>query len=417
MHRLSTLAEVFLVFLRLGLSSFGGPVAHLGYFHETFVRRRGWLSENDYAQMVLLCQLLPGASSSQVGMTIGVLRAGPWGALAAWLGFTLPSAVVMTMFALVLQNFSSALSSSALHGLKWAALAVVAHALVAMARALCPDVSRRVLAVFTALPLVFVEHSGLQLALLALGGLVGMVFFAESPAPQGPELSPRLSTKLGWTALFFFFVLLFALPFFAHAFGHPFFILFDVFFRTGALVFGGGHVVLPLLTREFVDPGILSADVFLAGYGAAQTVPGPLFSFAGFLGAASVGLGGTPLQSAFVAPPLLVTGVSPVAAAAVSIVAIFLPSFLLLFGVLPFWGRLQGFHVVRKALTGFHASVVGFLLAALLLPFLVQPAPPWQGLLLFLGAFAALQFLRCPAWFVVLLSGFGSMALSWPANP
>lgn len=161
MHRLSMLAEVFLVFLRLGLSSFGGPVTHLGYFHETFVRRRGWLSENDYAQIVLLCQLLPGASSSQLGMTIGMLRVGPWGALAAWLGFTLPSAIVMTMFALVLKDFFSVLHSGAVHGLKWAALAVVAQAVVAMARALCPDVSRRVLAVFIALPLIFVEHSGL----------------------------------------------------------------------------------------------------------------------------------------------------------------------------------------------------------------------------------------------------------------
>jgi chromate transporter len=340
--------EVFAAALRLGLTSFGGPIAHLGYFRREYVTRRGWLDETAFADLVALCQFLPGPASSQLGIAIGTRRAGMTGGLAAWLGFTLPSAVALTLFGLL--TASTDLSTAGwVHGLKLAAVAVVAQAVWAMAGSLTPDLPRRLIAVVAAVVALAWATPISQVAIIAGGALLGRWLLAPRQATiAGPEPSP-VSRRVGVVSLALFAALLLGLPLLIGPGGQPV-ALFDGFYRSGALVFGGGHVVLPLLHATVVDPGWVGDDRFLAGYGAAQAVPGPLFTFAAYLGAVE-----RPSPNGIVG-------------AIVALVAIFLPGLLLIFGTLPFWDWLRRSVGFRRALMGTNAAVVGILLAALYAP-------------------------------------------------
>src|SRR5258707_12884153 len=331
--------EVLGVFFRLGLTSFGGPVAHLGYFREEFVHRRRWLDDKSYADLVALCQFLPGPASSQVGIAIGLLRGGYAGALAAWIGFTLPSAVAMVLFGYGVGALGNAAGSGWLHGLKVAAVAVVAQAVLGMARTLAPDRARATLAVAAVILALGAPSSGGQIGGIVLGGIVGALLLRG-----GEEIA------LGALLLAVFFVLLIGLPLLATAIPSQALKEFDAFYRAGSLVFGGGHVVLPLLQASVVPPGWVDNDAFLAGYGAAQAVPGPLFTFAAYLG------------TVMGPPPNGWIGAS------ICLIAIFLPSFLLVIGALPFWEQLRRRPVAQASLRGVNAAVVGLLLAALYQP-------------------------------------------------
>ncbi|SDP28315.1 chromate transporter [Ralstonia sp. 25mfcol4.1] len=387
--------EVFVVFLRLGLTSFGGPVAHLGYFREAFVAQRRWLSEHAYADIVALCQFLPGPASSQVGMVVGLSRAGYLGALAAWIGFTLPSAVALILFALGLSRYGNLIPAGALHGLKVAAVGVVAQAVWGMARSLCPDAPRITLMALAAVAVSLVPSPACQLGVMVVAGLIGARRFRSSDAVPHEPLSVPVGHGLALLCLVAFAVLLVGLPFAARASGNHAVALFDAFYRAGALVFGGGHVVLPLLQAAVVPPGWVDNDTFLAGYGAAQAVPGPLFTFAAFLGAAGT---------------LAPNGWS---GGALCVVAIFAPSFLLVFGALPFWERLRRHGATRAALAGVNAAVVGLLLAALYHPVWTSAVLAPADFALALLALVALAVWRVPPWAVVLacaLAGWGLQA-------
>jgi chromate transporter len=381
---------VLRVFLRLGLTSFGGPVAHLGYFRAEFVERRGWLDESAYADIVALCQFLPGPASSQVGISIGILRAGLPGAFAAWLGFTGPSAVAMILFGYGVTAFRNLADSAWLHGLKIVAVAVVAQAVWGMAKNLCPDRERATIAVGAAMVALAIPSAPGQIGAIAAGALIGWGVLRGGPHPrQQGSLAVRLPRAWSVAALVTFFALLIGLPVLATALPSHTVALADAFYRSGALVFGGGHVVLPLLQAEVVPPGWVTNDAFLAGYGAAQAVPGPLFTFAAYLGTV---MGPTPNG--------WLGGV-------ICLVAIFLSSFLLLVGALPFWDTLRRRPAVQLALRGVNAAVVGLLLAALY-------KPVWTSAILGPGDFAIaiLAFLllalwEVPPWLVVM---FGAAA-------
>jgi chromate transporter len=384
---------VLAVFFRLGLTSFGGPIAHLGYFREEFVVRRRWLTEAAYADLVALCQFLPGPASSQVGMGIGLLRAGLPGAGAAWLGFTLPSALVMILFALLVTDLDPG-SAGWLRGLKIMAVAVVAQAVHGMARSLCPDRARASLAAAASVLALLVPGSGGQLAAIMLGGAVGLFLPREAPAGQGEMLLVRVPAGLAAGALLLCVLLLAGLPLLAESTGSTALAIFDRFYRTGALVFGGGHVVLPLLQGAVVAPGWVDPDRFLAGYAMAQAVPGPLFTFAGYLGA------------------VLKPEPNGILGGLLCLAAIFLSSFLLVLGTLPFWASLRRRPLVRGILAGINAAVVGILLAALYDPVWVssihRPADFALALLLFL----LLAIWRLPVWLVVAAAAAGGMASS-----
>jgi chromate transporter len=345
--------EVFGVALRLGLTSFGGPIAHIGYFRREYVERRRWLDEHAFADLVALCQSLPGPASSQLGIAIGTRRAGMAGGIAAWLGFTMPSAVAMTAFALLAARFDIA-DAAWVHGLKLAAVAVVAQAVYTMARTLTPDWPRRVVAGLAAVAAFAWASPFAQIALIALGALVGLLVLAPPPlVPGGHQASP-ISRPVGVAAFGLFLALLLGLTLLQGASDAQPIALFGAFYRAGSLVFGGGHLVLPLLDSTVVTPGWVTQSQFLAGYGAAQAMPGPLFTFSAYLGAASS------------VPPNGWLG------AVIALVAIFLPSFFLIFAALPFWDDLRGSVRFRRALSGTNAAVVGILLAALY-------APVWTG--------------------------------------
>jgi chromate transporter len=378
---------LFLIFLRLGLTSFGGPIAHLGYFRDEFVTRRRWLGERAYADLVALCQFLPGPASSQVGMAIGLARHGYRGALAAWAGFTLPSALAMILFALGLARHGDLLPAGALHGLKIVAVAVVAQAVWGMARSLCPDAPRVTLMALAACVVLALPGAGAQVGVIAAAGLVGLVLLRPEPVAAHEPLPLTLRRRAGvfWLALFF--ALLVGLPILARLWPAPALTVTDAFFRAGALVFGGGHVVLPLLQAAVVPAGWVDGQSFLAGYGAAQAVPGPLFTFAAFLGAAMHG-----------SPSGWLGGL-------LCLAAIFAPSFLLVAGALPFWEALRRNARMRAALAGINAAVVGVLLAALYDPVWVQAIGAPRDFALALLAFVALVFWRLPPWLVVLACG------------
>jgi chromate transporter len=386
--KLST-SQVFLAFLKLGLTSFGGPVAHLGYYREEFVVRRRSLSEESYVDLVALCQFLPGPASTQTAIGIGLSQAGLRGGLAAWCGFTLPSALAMILFAYGVTHMEAAARSDWLHGLKVVAVAVVAQAIWGMAKALCPDRPRGSLAIFAALlTLTWPGVTG-QLAAIAVGALIGLTLlrYAE-PVNHQPQLF-RLGRGLSLASLGLFCLLLLLLPLLARDGGHAL-ALFDSFYRTGSLVFGGGHVVLPLLQAEMVGPGWINNDLFLAGYGAAQAVPGPLFTFAAYLGAAG-------LQT----PNGWLGGL-------LCLLAIFLPSLLLLVGILPFWDVLRRNRRVRAALVGVNAAVVGLLLAAFYNPIWRSGILSAADFMLALAAFGLLVLWKAPPWLVVAATGLGA---------
>jgi len=385
---------VFLIFLRLGLTSFGGPVAHLGYFRHEFVTRRGWLSERSYGDLVALCQFLPGPASSQVGIALGLSRAGYGGALAAWLGFTLPSAVVLILFALGIAQHSTAIPPGALHGLKVVAVAVVAQAVWGMARNLCTDAPRITLMLLAACVALLQSSAWGQVGVISAAAVAGLLLFKPTPPAAHDALPVTISRRAGAMWLSLFVLVLAGLPILAHWLPNPGLALTDAFYRTGALVFGGGHVVLPLLQAEVVPTGWVSNDVFLAGYGAAQAMPGPLFTFAAFLGA-----------SMTQAPTGWLGGL-------LCLLAIFAPSFLLVMGALPFWESLRRSPRTQAALAGVNAAVVGLLLAALYQPVWTSAIFTAQDFGLVLIGVVALMVWKLPPWLVVVGSGAAGWLLS-----
>jgi chromate transporter len=391
--RKGSFLEVLRVFLRLGLTSFGGPVAHLGYFRAEFVERRKWLDEAHYVDIVALCQFLPGPASSQTGITIGILRAGLPGAFAAWIGFSGPSAVAMILFAYGVGSLGGVSHVAWLHGLKIVAVAVVAQAVWGMARNLCPDRERASIAIGAALLALGVPSAAGQIGAIAVGGLIGWRLFPPAAVTHTASLAVRIGRPLAVSMLALFF-LLFALPALAASLHSHLVALIASFYRSGALVFGGGHVVLPLLQQSVVPPGWVTNDAFLAGYGAAQAVPGPLFTFAAYLGAVM-----GPAPNGWIGGLICVS-------------AIYLPSFLLLIGVLPFWDALRHRNAIRAALTGVNAAVVGLLLAALYRPVwtsaIFGPADFALGIL----AFLLLVMWRVPPWLVVILGAIGASVVA-----
>ena len=386
--------EVLRVFLRLGLTCFGGPVAHIGYFRNEFVVRRKWIDEHAYADLVGLCQFLPGPASSQVGFSIGLMRAGYAGALAAWAGFTLPSAALLVLFAYGAGALQGPVGQGLLHGLKLTAVAIVAQAVWGMARNLCPDRERASIAVAAALLILLSGTSAAQVGAIILGGLAGLwLCRSEAPAPSGHVEIP-VSRRAGLVALAGFFVLLAGLPLLRNATGSSGLALFDAFYRSGALVFGGGHVVLPLLREAFVGTGWVSDDAFLAGYGAAQAVPGPLFTFAAYLG----------------------TVVAPdphgVAGAVLGLVGIFLPGILILLGALPFWDSFRNRAGAQAAMRGVNDAVVGVLGAALYDPVWTSSVHSPQDFAVALVGFALLAVWRAPPLGVVVFSAAAAAAMA-----
>lgn len=386
--------SVFLVFLRLGLTSFGGPIAHLGYFREEFVARRRWLSERSYVDLVALCQFLPGPASSQVGIGLGLSRAGFSGAVAAWAGFTLPSAMILVLFAKGVSTWGSAFPSGLLHGLKIVAVAVVAQAVWGMARNLCTDVPRVTIAAFSACAALLWPNAMGQIGVIVCAAVVGLTLFKPAQGQAAESLPISISRKVGVISLVVFFSLLAGLPLLMEALPSQTLSMVHDFYRAGSLVFGGGHVVLPLLQTATVPNGWVANDTFLAGYGVAQAVPGPLFTFAAFLGA-----------SMNVQP-------SGWVGASVCLIAIFAPSFLLVIGVLPFWEQLRHSFRTQAALSGVNAGVVGLLLAALYNPVWTSAILKPQDFGLALIALVALMFWKAPPWLVVLGSGLIGWLLS-----
>jgi len=386
--------SVFLVFLRLGLTSFGGPIAHLSYFREAFVARRQWLSERSYAELVALCQLLPGPASSQVGIALGLSQAGFAGAFAAWAGFTLPSAVILTLCAQGLGTWEGAAPSGLLHGLKIVAVAVVAQAVWGMARSLCTDVGRVTIALLAACTALLWPTAIGQIAVISGSAIAGLMLLKLPGGPAGEGLPFSVRRKVGLAALMLFFALLVGLPLLVRIWPSQALAMVHAFYSSGSLVFGGGHVVLPLLQSATVPNGWVANDTFLAGYGLAQAIPGPLFTFAAFLGASMN------------AQPSGWTG------ATVALLAIFTPSFLLVIGVLPFWEALRRSARSQSALAGVNAGVVGLLLAALYHPVWTSAIAKPADFAWALIAFMVLMFWKWPPWLVVVGCGMLGWLLS-----
>ncbi|WP_418953558.1 chromate efflux transporter [Zeimonas sediminis] len=392
--------EVFLAFLRLGLSSFGGPVAHLGYFRTEFVERRRWLDDRDYSDLVALCQFLPGPASSQVGIGLGLSRAGWAGALAAWCGFTLPSAFALVLFAWGIGHYAGLAASGAVHGLKVVAVAVVAQAVWGMSRSLCPDRPRAAIAIGAALLTLLLPTALAQVGAIVVAGLVGWRWLALPAAAPAGHRGYGVSARAGAIAIAIFLALLVALPVWAAASGSAFVALLDGFYRAGALVFGGGHVVLPLLQSAVVPAGFADAETFIAGYGAAQAVPGPLFTFAAFLGtvaqapdAASAGWGAG--------------WIGGWRGGLAMLVAIFVPAFLLVVGALPFWEAMRRRPGIQSTMAGINAGVVGILLAALYDPVWTSAIRSREDFALALAAFGLLVWAKASPLLVVALAAAG----------
>ncbi len=386
--------QVFLTFLRLGFTSFGGPVAHLGYFQTEFVERKKWLNQRAYADLVALCQFLPGPASSQVGIGIGLTKAGIAGAFAAWIAFTTPSAVALAAFGYGVIAFEGVIDSGAIHGLKVVAVAVVAQAVWGMARSLCPDAQRVTVAVLAAIGVLAAPGPLAQVGVIVAGGLVGLVLFRDDVDEEPTALGVGVGRGLAVSCLVLFFVGLIALPFIAAGSSDQTLQLVDSFYRSGSLVFGGGHVVLPLLQNEVVPSGWVTDGAFLAGYGAAQAVPGPLFTFSAYLGA--------------------VMGPEPngVLGALICLLAIFAPSFLLVIGALPFWDALRRHRAMRNALLGINAAVVGLLLAAFYSPVWTSGILSASDFALAMIAFVLLVFWKVAPWLVVLLGAAGGWVVT-----
>lgn len=389
MKKNNLLLEILLVSTKLGLTSFGGPVAHLGYFHEEYVRKRKWLDEQGYANLVALCQFLPGPASSQVGIGIGVLRGGLLGGILAFIGFTIPSVIVLILFALILQGMEIG-NTGWIHGLKIVAVGVVAHAIMGMAQKLTPDLSRKTIALFALIGTLLWQTALTQVGIILLAAAVGYFIYKGQIEDSSANIQFPISRKFASVCLGLFFGLLILLPILRELSASSWVAMFDSFYRSGSLVFGGGHVVLPLLEREFVPSGWLSKEAFLAGYGAAQAVPGPLFTFAAYIGAVMGGWAGG----------LLAT------------IAIFLPAFLLVLGTLPFWNSLSHNPKIKGALMGVNAAVVGILISAFY-------DPIWTSTILnpIDFAFAALLFSmlaywKLPPWVIVVTGIIGGYLLN-----
>jgi chromate transporter len=385
-----SLLEILFVSTRLGLTSFGGPIAHLGYFHEEYIRRRKWMDEKSYADLVALCQFLPGPASSQVGIGIGVMRAGLLGGILAFIGFTLPSVIALILFALLIQG-SNVTDASWIHGLKIVAVVIVAHAILGMAGKLTPDLPRKSIALFALVGTLLWQTAFIQIGVIILAGVVGYIIYKNQSDNNQSQLIFPISKKIGAICLFLFFGLLIFLPILREITSLSWVALFDSFYRSGSLVFGGGHVVLPLLQKEFVPTGWLSQDSFLAGYGATQAVPGPLFTFAAYIGAVINGWKG----------------------GLIATIAIFLPAFLLILGTLPFWDQLRRNPKVKGALIGVNAAVVGILISAFYDPIWTSAILKPVDFAFSAVLFSMLVYWKLPPWIVVVTGAFGGVLLSF----
>jgi chromate transporter len=389
-NRLKTLLEILLISTRLGLTSFGGPIAHLGYFHEEYVRKRKWMDEKSYADLVALCQFLPGPASSQVGIGIGVMRGGVLGGIISFIGFTLPSVIALILFALILDGLDIG-DVSWIHGLKIVAVAVVAHAILGMAEKLTPDLKRKSIALFALVVTLLWQTAFSQVGVIIIAGIIGFLIYQQHTENEDTEFEFPVSRTFAMICLTLFFGLLVILPIVREATSIGWIALFDSFYRSGSLVFGGGHVVLPLLEREFVPTNWISEEAFLAGYGAAQAVPGPLFTFAAYIGAVMNGWQGG----------LLAT------------FAIFLPAFLLILGTLPFWNMLRRNPKIKGALMGVNAAVVGILISAFYKPIwtstIIRPLDFAFAAVLF----SMLVYWKLPPWIIVVTGAIGGVLLTF----
>jgi chromate transporter len=391
MSKQGTAREVFITFLKLGLTSFGGPIAHIAYYRDAFIEKRRWLSEEQFAQLLMLCQFLPGPASSQMGFSVGLIRAGWLGGLAAFTAFTLPSAILLYLFAQWLPYLSDTIGSAAIHGLKLVALAVVAQAVWLMARQLTPDWQRRLIALIAIIFLVMVNQPLAQIAVVLGGALAGLVLCRHQRFPAS-QFDISYGNRIAWSLLTVFMILLFSLPFLAGM--NSLLAVMDAFYRAGALVFGGGHVVLPLLEQTVVEPGWVAADDYLAGYGAAQAVPGPVFAVAAYLGA------------------LLPGEMGGLSGAVMALAAIFLPGFLLISAMLPLWQSVLKYPLAASALAGVNASVVGLLAAALYDPIWLSAVHHVSDFVIALVGFIMLQFFRLSALLVVAWCLLASIGLA-----
>lgn len=386
---LKQLLEILVVSTKLGLTSFGGPIAHLGYFHEEYVRRRKWMDEKSYADLVALSQFLPGPASSQIGIGIGVMRGGVLGGFVSFFGFTFPSVIVLILFAFVSQTYGVA-DAGFIQGLKIVAVAVVAHAILGMAKNLTPDLTRKTIALFALIATLMIPHFLSQIGVILIAGLLGYFIFTESQNEEKLSVTFPISKRFGAICLSLFFGLLIGLPILSNVSSMTWIGVFDSFYRVGSLVFGGGHVVLPLLEREFVPTGLISQESFLAGYGAAQAVPGPLFTFASYIGADIGGWAGG-LMATF---------------------AIFLPAFLLILGTLPFWYSLRENRKIKGAFMGVNAAVVGILISAFYQPIWTSAILNSIDFALAVSLFFMLVYWKLPPWVIVLSGAIGGFIIA-----
>lgn len=394
--------EMFWVFFKLGLTSFGGPIAHIGYFHKLFVEQKKWFSAEEYAEIVSLCQFLPGPTSSQVGMSIGLKCGGISNAFAAWLGFTIPSMLIMIAAGYGILTFDGTSLTTILHILKLLAAAVVLQAVLSMAKTLTPDWTRRILALTATIILVVNPTALMQLFVLGAGIIAG-IFLSGNKSAEIQKTESKSKTysyasfvqKLGPVSAIIFGILLFALPLLAIAYTSPIIEIANIFFQSGALVFGGGHVVLPLLQSQLVPNGLISHTDFMAGYGMAQAIPGPLFTFAAYLGV------------------MMPTGLPAWVSGIVCLIIIFLPAILLVLAVIPFWDSIRGNSYIKAGLYGINAVVVGLLLAALINPILILSLKSGFDIIIILGLFLLLVFSRLPVWLVILGASLAGYAWSF----
>lgn len=389
MGRIKNLLEILIVSTRLGLSSFGGPTAHLGYFHEEYVRRKKWMDEKGYADLVALAQFLPGPASSQVGIGVGVMRGGVLGGLTSFLGFTLPSVIVLIAFALLLTSYDVT-DAGWIQGLKIVAVAVVAHAVLGMAKKLAPDLKRKAIVLFALIGTLVWQTAFTQVGVILIAALVGFLIYRKHTETDADETRFPISKKTASFCLLLFFALLFLVPVIEEVTGSYWVAVFDSFYRSGSLVFGGGHVVLPLLEQELVPNGWVTGEEFLAGYGATQAVPGPLFTFAAYLGTVMNGWPGGLFATA----------------------AIFLPAFLLLIGALPFWDSLRSNKKVKGAIMGVNAAVVGILISAFYTPIWTASITQPVDFALAAVLYSMLAFWKLPPWTVVVSGAAGGILIS-----
>lgn len=383
-----SLLEILLVSTRLGLTSYGGPVAHLGYFHNEYIQRRKWMDEKRYADLVALCQFLPGPASSQVGIGIGVMRAGVLGGIVSFIGFTLPSVIALILFALILQGLDIG-DAGWIHGLKIVAVAVVAHAILGMAQKLVPDLKRKALALFALVGTLLWQTAFTQVGVIVISAIIGFILYKQHIENNEEKINFPISRRFAVICLTLFFGLLILLPILREVTSLSWIAMFDSFYRSGSLVFGGGHVVLPLLEREFVPTGWLSEEAFLAGYGAAQAVPGPLFTFAAYLGAVMNGWQG----------------------GLIATIAIFLPAFLLILGTLPFWDSLRRNPKIKGALMGVNAAVVGILISAFYHPIWTSSILAPIDFAFAAILFSMLVYWKLPPWIIVVTGAIGGFLI------